>query len=201
MSSSQPVLPDYRGACVSSLVPALMGRRPTPWLPAAATAAEQVVLLVVDGLGWQQLQERSALRPALAAGERFVYAYYDGIDRIAHEFGLDEHYEAELVAVDRLVADLVALLPAGAALVVTADHGQVDVGDNVVHLDEGVLAETVMLSGEGRFRWLHTAGDVDALAELARAAHGEHAWVCTRDEAEAHGWFGGPLPPEAASRL
>jgi hypothetical protein len=142
-----------------------------------------------------------AVRRALAAGERFVYAYYDGIDRIAHEFGLDDHYEAELAAVDRLVADIAAALPAGAALVVTADHGQVDVGDRMVMLDEHVLKQTALLSGEGRFRWLHAGGDVQALAEQARAAHGEHAWVCTRDEAEASGWFGGPLSPDAASRL
>ena len=32
----------------------------------------------------------------LAAGEPFVYAYYDGVDRIAHACGLGEHYEAEL---------------------------------------------------------------------------------------------------------
>ena len=36
----------------------------------------------------------------VADDERFVYAYYDGIDKIAHEFGLNEYYDAELVAVD-----------------------------------------------------------------------------------------------------
>ena len=35
-------------------------------------------------------------------------------------------------AADRLVADLLAVLPAGAALVVTSDHGQVHVGDAIV---------------------------------------------------------------------
>ena len=64
----------------------------------------------------------------LREGERFVYAYYDGIDKVAHGSGLGDLYDAELRAVDRLVADLVAELPAGAVLVVTADHGQIDVG-------------------------------------------------------------------------
>ena len=62
------------------------------------------------------------VRRALAAGEPFIYAYYDGIDRIAHEFGLDEHYEAELMAADRLVTDLITVLPPGAALVVTGER-------------------------------------------------------------------------------
>src|SRR3954468_1387466 len=63
----QPVLPDYGGACLTSLVPALLGRRPQSWLPALATAADQVVLLVLDGLGWQQLGERPDLAPTLSA--------------------------------------------------------------------------------------------------------------------------------------
>ena len=52
------------------------------------------------------------VRRLLGAGEPFVYAYYDGIDKVAHEYGLGEHYDAELAAADRLVADLVAALPA-----------------------------------------------------------------------------------------
>ena len=32
------------------------------------------------------------------SGEPFVYAYYDGIDKVAHEYGLGMHYDAELVA-------------------------------------------------------------------------------------------------------
>ena len=32
----------------------------------------------------------------LQAGERFVYAYYDGIDKIAHERGFGEYYDAEV---------------------------------------------------------------------------------------------------------
>ena len=71
----------------------------------------------------------SRSRRLLAGGEPFVYAYYDGIDKVAHEYGLGEHYDAELAAVDRLVADVLAVLPAGAVLLVTADHGQVDCGD------------------------------------------------------------------------
>ncbi len=113
------------------------------------------------------------VRRALRVGEPFVYAYYDGIDKVAHEYGLTDFYEAELVAVDRLVADLIATLPPDAALVVTADHGQVQVGDAIVTIAEEVLAEVELLSGEGRFRWLHARpGRADALLEAAEA-HGE----------------------------
>ena len=112
------------------------------------------------------------VRRLLAAGEPFVYAYYDGIDKIAHEYGLGEHYDAELVAADRLVGDLLAVLPPGAVLLVTADHGQVEV-PTTVPLAPAAVAMAQLLSGEGRFRWLHArpgaAADVLAAATEAHA--------------------------------
>jgi hypothetical protein len=322
----QPVRPDYGGACLDSIAPALLapaGARPH-WLPAAARDAEQVVLLVLDGLGWEQLGQRWALAPAMAdmegrpitsvaptttataltsialgqspaahgvvgyrirvdgptgdevlnvlrwrtvsgdarpflppatfqpapafgglgvpvvtrsefltsgftvahlsgarqvgwwtssaiavevrsllrAGERFVYAYYDGVDKVAHIHGFGPHYDAEVVAADRLVGDLRGALPPGAALVVTADHGQVQVGAAVTPVDEAVAADTVMMSGEGRFRWLHAHPDrAAALADAARERYQDEAWVWTIDELEGGGWFGGPLPPAVRRRL
>src|SRR5690554_6058176 len=62
-----PALPDYGGACISNIVPALLEwEEPPPWLPAPVFGADQVVLLVLDGLGWEQLQERKHLAPTLA---------------------------------------------------------------------------------------------------------------------------------------
>ena len=138
----------------------------------------------------------------LRDGEQFVYAYYDGVDKVAHEFGFGPTYDAELVAADRLVHDLIEVLPPGAALVVVSDHGQVDVGEKVIALDPEVAGLTTMLSGEGRFRWLHARpGLTDRLAETTRRHYGDVAWIRTRDEAIADGWFGGPLRPEVAHRL
>jgi hypothetical protein len=142
------------------------------------------------------------VRRLLAAGEPFIYAYYDGIDKIAHLHGLGEYYEAELAATDRLVGDLIGVLPPGAALVVTADHGQVDVGAAIRHLDPEILAATELVSGEGRFRWLHARpGAADDVAVAAKERYGEEAWVRTVDEVDAEGWFGGPLSGVARQRL
>src|SRR4051812_28544399 len=65
-STPAPVLPAYGGACVSSVVPALLERTGRPWRPPAAAAAEQVVLLVLDGLGWEQLGARGDRAPTMA---------------------------------------------------------------------------------------------------------------------------------------
>jgi hypothetical protein len=142
------------------------------------------------------------VRRLTAAGEPFVYAYYEGIDKVSHEYGLGEHYDAELRFVDRLVADLLEVLPRGAALVVTSDHGQVDCGDRVLDPAPEVLAHVRRQSGEGRFRWLHAEpGHTQALLEAARACHGDVAWVRSRKEIENEGWFGPRITPQAAARL
>ena len=139
-------------------------------------------------------------------GEPFVYAYYDGVDRVAHIYGFEDHYEAELAAADRVVGDLLDRLPSDVVLVVTADHGQVEVGDRVIDLPPAVMEHVSMVSGEPRFRWLHVAaadagGEVDELAGICKDLYGHQAWVSTYEEMEAAGWLGGPMPPEFRARL
>jgi predicted AlkP superfamily pyrophosphatase or phosphodiesterase len=326
--SDEPILPDYGGACLSSVLPALFDRfapEVPSWLPEPARAARQVVVLVLDGLGWQQLQADRAHAPTVAAGvggpitsvvptttataltsittgrppaehgivgyrvrvasdtgadevmnvlrwrteagdmrcrrpakvfqpiapfagvavpavtrgefastgftaahlaggrlvgwsvpstlvvevrrllgedEPFVYAYYDGLDKVAHERGLGEYYAQELHTVDRLVGDLIEALPAGAALVVTSDHGQVEVGTSARLPGPELLASVELLSGEGRFRWLHARPGATAdVVAAAEAAHGDEAWIRTRQQIIDDGWFGGALTAEVAHRL
>ena len=333
-----PMLPDYGGACLSEVVPALLARSGGPgdtgcpratsapaWLPGIAAGAAQVVLLVLDGLGWEQLEAHrvdvptlssmtggpitsvaptttataltslsTGLAPAehgivgyriacggtvlnvlkwttpegdarervpptklqphaaflgrgcpvvsraefagtgfsdahlsgsplagwrvasslavevrrlLAGGEPFVYAYYDGVDKVAHERGLGEHYAAELRAADRLVLDVLDVLVPGAVLVVTADHGQVEVRRAPIALDDEVMRDVVLLSGEGRFRWLHVrdgepAGDAtERAASLCRERYGDVAWIRTREELLEEGWLGPRLAPGVEARL
>ena len=138
----------------------------------------------------------------LRAGEPFVYAYYDGVDKVAHEYGLGEHYDAELVAVDHIVRHILEMLPSGAALVMTADHGQVDVGPRIIRPHPEVLGRVDFQSGEARFRWLHAVpGAADELLEAARRHHGDVAWVVSREQMLSEGWFGPMVLPDALDRL
>lgn len=138
----------------------------------------------------------------LRAGEPFVYAYHDGIDKVAHEYGLGEHYDAELTAVEWMVEYLVEVLPRGAALVVTADHGQVDVGERIERLHPEVMSHLDFQSGEARFRWLHALdGAAVDLLGAARAHHSDLAWVLSRDEIIDGGWFGPTVTERARSLL
>jgi hypothetical protein len=321
--ADRPLVPDYAGACLTNLVPSLLGPGRTSdlpdWFPAPVRDAEQVVLFVLDGLGWDQLMARTDLAPTmssmaggpidavaptttatsltsittgltpgehgvvgyrmamygevlnvlrwsttggdarrrlvplevqprrpflgssvpvvaktefngsgftqahlagvrhvgwrlpsnlavevrhlLAAGEPFVYAYYDGIDKIAHEYGLGEHYDAEVTATDRLVADVAAVLPPGAALVVTADHGQVEVPETLP-LSADVMSCTRLLSGEGRFRWLHARpGAEAALLAAATEAHSDRGWVVPVEQVLDEAWLGRWVSTAARGRL
>jgi hypothetical protein len=142
------------------------------------------------------------VRALLGKAEPFVYAYYDGIDKVAHEYGFGPMYDDELAAADRLATEVAAVLPAGAVLVVTADHGQVEVGDALLPTPAALLGDVAMMSGEGRFRWWHArAGTAARLVAGAREAFADVAWVRTVDELDADGWFGGPLTPLVRSRL
>ena len=160
----------------------LRGSKPVGWRAASSIAVE---------VGHQ-----------LTAGERFVYAYYGGVDKIAHERGFGEYYEAELRAADRIVGDVIEQLPPGAVLLVIADHGQVHVGPNIVHLSKELLAHVTLQSGEGRFRWLHARrGGIPDLLAATEAECSALAWVVTRSQMLDEHWFGPTITPPIASRL
>ena len=64
------------------------------------------------------------------------------------------------------------------------------------------MASVELLSGEGRFRWLHARpGAAADLAAAARECHGDRAWVRTREEVIAEQWFGPRVSEVAAARF
>jgi hypothetical protein len=141
-------------------------------------------------------------RRLVDSGERFVYAYYPGIDTVAHEHGLHgAFYRAELRAADALVGALLEALPESAALIVASDHGQVHVepeGWIELH-DLAPLIET--RAGDARFRYLYArAGAAAELAEAADAEAGARAWVLTRAQLFDEGWLGPGRPSQSIGR-
>ncbi len=157
----------------------------------------------VRACGWRSPSSIAVqIKDLLQRGHSFIYAYYDGVDKIAHERGFGEYYDAELRYADKLVADIAAVLVSDSVLLVTADHGQVQVGANTQSPHQDVRALTAYQSGEGRFRWLHSRiGATEELLAAAKQHHGEVAWVMTRDELIDGSYFGARVTDAARQRL
>ena len=137
------------------------------------------------------------------AGPRLVYAYHADLDKVGHLHGPGSPaWRWQLRQIDALLGMLLDALPSGTLLAVTGDHGMVTV-DRVADADaEPALQDGVaLLGGDPRARQVYTrpgaAGDVLA---AWRATLGDDAWVVTRDEAVAEGWFG-PVSDRVRDRI
>jgi hypothetical protein len=142
---------------------------------------------------------------ALKAGPGLVYGYHPELDRRGHESGVDSAPWREAAReLDDLVERLLTGLPPGSALLITADHGQLNIpaGERIEMADHPALsAGVVAVAGEARARYLHLVpgalGDVRAAWQ---ETFGDSAWVLTREEAIDGGWYG-PVPPAHADRI
>lgn len=143
-----------------------------------------------------QLRRLDLVRSAVGAGERtYTYCYERALDHAGHGHGVDsDQWRTVLCWVDELAARLRQSLPESVRLIVTGDHGMLDVPSaaRIVVDDEPELTKDVtVFAGEGRFRHLMTVpGAGAAVAQRWSRRLGERAWVRTREEAVAQGWFG-----------
>ncbi|MGC3993533.1 MAG: alkaline phosphatase family protein [Propionicimonas sp.] len=141
---------------------------------------------------------------AVTAGERTLgYFYERQVDHAGHEHGTGSPaWLTELGRTDQLVAELRDALPDDVRMVVTGDHGMVDVPRRrrlVVEDEPDLLAGVTAFAGEGRLRQLMTR-EPAALAARWHDRLGDRAWVRTRDEAIDEGWFG-DVSPRLADRF
>jgi hypothetical protein len=148
----------------------------------------------------------AGIHAALASAPRtLVYGYVPELDLTGHVRGVDSAaWRAQLQLIDRQVEQVIDGLPADAALLVTADHGMLDVPVET-RLDLAAdpdLADGVrLLAGEPRARYVHTLpGAADDVLACWRSRLGERAWVASRDDAVAAGLFG-PVDQSVAARI
>ena len=147
----------------------------------------------------------AALTAMTGGGRTLSYLYWGDLDTAGHQHGWrSPNWQAELGRVDRAVADLAARMPSGAVLVVTADHGMVDV-PHARRLDlataPGLRRGMAILGGEPRLAQLYChAGAAAGVAARFSDVLGDRAWVRTRAEAIAAGWFG-PVDDRVLPRI
>ncbi|MBI5285869.1 MAG: alkaline phosphatase family protein [Chloroflexi bacterium] len=131
-----------------------------------------------------------------AARPTYSYVYLPFVDQAEHAHGMfaDAVYTA-LLDIERALARLADRLPSGARVVVSADHGQVDVPDEAMHdLDDAdPLLELLVVppTGDQRIHMLHVrSGRRAAFEAIFRERYGERLALLTAQEAEDLRLFG-----------
>ncbi len=191
--------------------PTVWERHPT--VPSAIISAERyrtsgltsAILRGGDYLAANTYADRlSVLQGFLATNSDGVaYIYVPELDQAAHQFGVaSDQWVRRLEDLDGFVSDVTRLLGPKDGLLLTADHGVLDV-PTVKHRiipAEAELLRDVVTGGEPRFLHLYSDRPADELADAWRAVEGERAHIVTRSEAIAAGWFG-TVKPEHVDRI
>ena len=152
----------------------------------------------------------AAAAEAMAANSpSLMYFYVNELDKAGHRYGCQsEQWEHQLEELDATVKRLNASLPAGTVVLLTADHGMLDVPEQqrIDFAEDPALIDGVRhTAGEPRMVHLYLEDAADAagrerLLDAWRARFGERVWAFTREEALAGGLFG-PLRPAVGPRI
>ncbi len=157
------------------------------------------------------IAERMQQAAELAAhGEPGIsYVYVPELDVAAHAHGWESsEWTHALETTDSALRELARALGPRDGLLVTADHGVLDIPaqSHVLFDTDAALVDGVrFVAGEPRCLQLHFEPDLgaasrDSLVERWRASEGQRSWIATRAEAIEAGWFG-EVDPEVAPRI
>lgn len=134
------------------------------------------------------------VKTASRAGEKsLVYVYERRLDHVGHGNGWTSAVWREtLDRIDGWLEHLRSALDPDVCVIITGDHGMVDVPSNrqiIIEDTSGLANGLGLVGGEGRLRQLY-AEQPSEVAQRWRRRLGERAVVRLRDEAIEEGWFG-----------
>jgi hypothetical protein len=128
-----------------------------------------------------------------------VYLYVPELDQAGHSEGWQSDlWLRQLESLDGAVRAFSATLRADEGMLLTADHGVVDVPQHshiLFDTDPGLVDGIRFVAGEPRCLQLHFEPDASeahraTVLERWRASESARSWVVGRDEAIESGWFG-----------
>lgn len=150
-------------------------------------------------------QYGDALAMAQADTSRsFTYVYWPHLDRVGHGYGVKSAaWRSALIEVDALIATMMRVSLNDTQVVVTADHGMVDVTDaDRIQIEQlrSFRGVDMVIAGEPRFRHIFVQGDKDGIAERLQQEIGHACDVFTREDVLRERILG-PLDPHMAERV
>ena len=132
-----------------------------------------------------------------------VFVYEPRLDEAGHAHGVaSDQWREALTEIDSFLAQLRTELDDDVVLLVTGDHGMVDVAkeDQIdIDINADLKADLRLIGGEARFRHLYT-NSPQAVAKRWKDRLGDQALIMTRDEAVESGIVG-LVDPRYLSRI
>jgi predicted AlkP superfamily pyrophosphatase or phosphodiesterase len=129
-----------------------------------------------------------------------TYLYFPELDSIAHAHGCEStEWLNKLEDLEAAIKALVTSLPVDVGVVLTADHGIIDVPrKNQVLLDELGITDLVAVTGDPRncFLYFTPGSNLEKLATEIREKIGERVLVATLQDLKVAGWFDGQVANE-----
>lgn len=121
-----------------------------------------------------------------------VYVYIAELDMAAHASGVSsDQWVRRLEELDGFVSDILTRLSPQDGLIITADHGVIDVPSTrhlIVPADSDLVSD-VLVGGEPRCLHLYSDDPQRTLA-LWTESEAQRSFIVTRDQAIGAGWFG-----------
>jgi predicted AlkP superfamily pyrophosphatase or phosphodiesterase len=143
------------------------------------------------------LEERVRVAADLAARHpgSLTYLYAPDLDAVGHRRGWEsDEWVATLERVDAAARTLATALDRGTGVVVTSDHGMIDVPRHrhvLLEHEDPLLDGVRLIGGEPRMLHLYAEpGQEEAVLARWRAAEASRSWVFSRSELEASGLIG-----------
>ena len=142
--------------------------------------------------------------------EALIYLYIPELDQLAHRFGWEsDSWIRGLEDVDASLARLAQSLRPDEGMLITADHGVVDVparGHILIDPASAYCDGVRHFAGEPRCAHLYFEPDASPavraqVTQLWRATEGDRSDVLTRSEAITRGWFGSTVDDEVMPRI
>jgi hypothetical protein len=141
---------------------------------------------------------------ALKDPRSFAYVYVNQVDEAGHSDGVgSEKWLTALLLVSDLIIRLIAELPEGTKIYITADHGMINVGQKIIlGVDNDLMEDLTLVGGEPRARHIYvTPGAESDVAARWKESLGVGADIYLKKDAITDGLFGAKVSAESTERM